>query len=59
MVLVNFWRYPDPYQRFLIRIRILIRFSDEVQGNFGHGILRFNDKVTSNELTNAFWIDFE
>ena len=21
MVLVNFWRYPDPYQRFLIRIR--------------------------------------
>ena len=22
MVLVNFWRYPDPYQRFLIRIRI-------------------------------------
>ena len=25
MVLVNFWRYPDPYQRFLIRIRIRIR----------------------------------
>ena len=22
MVLDNFWRYPDPYQRFLIRIRI-------------------------------------
>ena len=22
MVMVNFWRYPDPYQRFLIRIRI-------------------------------------
>ena len=22
MVLVNFWRYPDPYKRFLIRIRI-------------------------------------
>ena len=22
MILVNFWRYPDPYQRFLIRIRI-------------------------------------
>ena len=22
MVLVNFWRYPDPYQPFLIRIRI-------------------------------------
>ena len=28
MVLVNFWRYPDPYQRFLIRIRIRIPPND-------------------------------
>ena len=28
MVLVNFWRYPDLYQRFLIRIRIRIRPND-------------------------------
>ena len=28
MVLVNFWRYQNPYQRFLIRIRIRIQPND-------------------------------
>ena len=28
MVWVNFWRYPDPYQRFLIRIRIRPNYTD-------------------------------
>ena len=28
MVLINFWRYPDPYQRFLIQIWIRIQNAD-------------------------------
>ena len=37
MVLVNFWRYPDPYQRFLIRIRIRIRPNDTDPTGSGSG----------------------
>ena len=37
MVLVNFWRYPDPYQRFLIRIRIRIQPNDTDPTGSGSG----------------------
>ena len=37
MVLVNFWRYPDPYQRFLIPIRIRIRPNDTDPTGSGSG----------------------
>ena len=35
MVLVNFWRYPDPYQRFLIRIRIRPNYTDPTGSGSG------------------------
>ena len=37
MVLVNFWRYPDPYQRFLIRIRIRPNDTDPTGSGSGSG----------------------
>ena len=41
MVLVSFWRYPDPHQRFLIRIRI--RSND-------------TDPTGSGSATLIFWV---
>jgi len=42
MVLVNLWRYPDPYQRFLIRIRIRPNDTDPTGSGSETLVLRFD-----------------
>ena len=41
MVLVNFWRYPDPYQRFLILIRIRPNDTDPTGSGSGSETLSY------------------
>ena len=52
MVLVNFWRYPDPYQRFLIRIRIRPNDTDPTGSGSGSETLfsRYPESSLPDEL---------
>ena len=56
MVLVNFWRYPDPYQRFLIRIRIRPNDTDPTGSGSGSETLLKKYPIKKNKQNHGHQI---